>query len=81
MVDAAKTLPSVTTGGLATVAVRVPDHALLRRFLAELRTPLTATSANRAGEAPLLEPSAVAELLELLERGEPDLGLVVLEQF
>lgn len=34
----------------ASAAVRVPDHALLRALLRELG-PLTATSANRSGEA------------------------------
>jgi L-threonylcarbamoyladenylate synthase len=48
--------------GEPTLAVRIPDHALLLRLLRALG-PLTATSANRSGEPPLLEPGAVEELL------------------
>ncbi len=57
-------LPSrrVLPAGDTTVAVRVPDAPLLRSLL--LRTgPLTATSANRSGEAPEVDPVAVAALL------------------
>lgn len=58
--------------GDATLAVRVPDAPLLRSLL--LRTgPLTATSANRSGEAPAVDPAAVAtafgERLDLLFDG------------
>jgi L-threonylcarbamoyladenylate synthase len=40
--------------GRHELAVRVPDHEVLRLLLRRLRRPLTATSANRSGEAPLL---------------------------
>ena len=52
--------------GERTVAVRVPDHPLLRRLLAAAG-PLTATSANPSGEPPLLDPEAVAALLDRLD--------------
>jgi L-threonylcarbamoyladenylate synthase len=45
-----------------TVAVRVPDHALLRALLARVG-PLTATSANRSGVSPCVTPAAVAAAL------------------
>lgn len=45
-----------------TVAVRIPAHDGLRALLAELG-PLTATSANLSGEAPVLDPAEVADLL------------------
>ena len=45
-----------------TVAVRVPDHALLRALLARVG-PLTATSANRSGVPPCATPAAVAAAL------------------
>jgi L-threonylcarbamoyladenylate synthase len=38
-------------GGRATIGVRVPDHPVARE-LARLVGPITATSANRHGEAP-----------------------------
>jgi L-threonylcarbamoyladenylate synthase len=42
-------LPTETTGGLATVAVRVPDHPVARALIAAVGTPLAAPSANRSG--------------------------------
>lgn len=53
-------LPAGAGGG--TVAVRVPAHDGLRRLLAALG-PLTATSANAAGEPPALDLEALAPLL------------------
>jgi L-threonylcarbamoyladenylate synthase len=50
--------------GEGTLAVRVPEHAGLRRLLAALGHGLTATSANRAGEPPLTDPVEVAVWLE-----------------
>jgi L-threonylcarbamoyladenylate synthase len=55
--------PLPAAAGADTVAVRVPGHARLRGLLAELGTGLTATSANRSGEPPELEPRQVASLL------------------
>ena len=55
--------PLPASAGERTIAVRIPDHAELRALLRALDTPLTATSANRSGEPPLLAPLAVAELL------------------
>lgn len=52
----------VRTGG--TVAVRVPDHGLLRRLLAALDRPLYSTSVNRAGSPPI---TTVAEMRRELE--------------
>lgn len=54
-------LPAALGG--STLAVRVPGHPRLRRLLAALGTPLTATSANRSGGTPALEPAAAAALL------------------
>jgi L-threonylcarbamoyladenylate synthase len=42
-------LPRVTTGGLDTVAVRIPDHPVARRVLAACGLPIAAPSANRSG--------------------------------
>lgn len=40
--------PAVTAG-LPTIAVRMPDHPVMRRLLEELGLPLAAPSANRSG--------------------------------
>ena len=42
-------LPAVTTGGLDTVAVRMPAHSMARAFLAACDTPVAAPSANVSG--------------------------------
>ena len=55
--------PLPASSGEAALAVRVPGHDGLRRLLGELGHGLTATSANRSGEAPVLDPAGVAELL------------------
>lgn len=61
VLPAAAGLPAAAPDG--TVAVRIPGHAGLRRLLAELGRPLTATSANRSGEPPVLTPEEAARLL------------------
>jgi L-threonylcarbamoyladenylate synthase len=57
------TAPLAAAAGEPSVAVRVPAHPLLRRLLAALGRPLTATSANLAGDPAILDPTAAAELL------------------
>jgi L-threonylcarbamoyladenylate synthase len=42
-------LPRVVTGGLDTVAVRVPDHPVATALLRGLAAPVAAPSANRSG--------------------------------
>jgi len=55
--------PLPASAGARALAVRVPDHAGLRGLLAELGHGLTATSANRSGAEPILDPAGAAELL------------------
>ena len=55
--------PLPAAAGEPTLAVRIPGHDGLRRLLAELGHGLTATSANRSGGAPVLDPEAAARLL------------------
>jgi L-threonylcarbamoyladenylate synthase len=55
--------PLPAAAGEPGLAVRVPAHDGLRRLLAALGHGLTATSANRSGEPPVLEPAVAAELL------------------
>lgn len=49
VVDAAEGLPKETTGGLATVAVRMPDHQTALALLHRAGVPVAAPSANRSG--------------------------------
>ena len=52
-------LPELVTGGLETVAVRMPDHPIPLALSRELGGPITGTSANRSGEADLLTLEAL----------------------
>ena len=61
--------PLPAAAGEPTLAVRIPAHDGLRRLLAGLGHGLTATSANRSGEPPILDPEGVAELLAGLDSG------------
>jgi L-threonylcarbamoyladenylate synthase len=54
---------SAALSGGDTVALRVPDHDLLRQVIAELDAPLTATSANRSGGP---DPVTAEEVLRQL---------------
>ena len=54
--------PAAAAGG-RTVAVRIPDEPRLRELLRALGHGLTATSANRSGGEPILDPAEAADLL------------------
>lgn len=49
VLEADPAVPTVTTGGLATVAVRVPSHPVALALLRRAAIPLAAPSANRSG--------------------------------
>lgn len=51
--------PLPASAGRPSLAVRVPANAGLRNLLSQLGFALTATSANRSGEAPLLTAAEV----------------------
>jgi L-threonylcarbamoyladenylate synthase len=53
--------------GTGTLAIRIPGHPQLVDLLSRLGHGLTATSANRSGGEPVLDPLQAAELLA----GEP----------
>jgi L-threonylcarbamoyladenylate synthase len=54
--------PAAAAGG-CSLAVRIPGHPRLLALLARLGHGLTATSANRSGGEPVLDPREAAELL------------------
>lgn len=56
-------LPKVTTGGLSSVAVRVPGHQVARALIAAAGCPLAAPSANPSG---LLSPTKAEHVAEPL---------------
>src|SRR5262249_51850540 len=51
------------TGGLDTVGIRVPAHAVTTALCAACAMPLTATSANLTGEPPTGDPDDVVRAL------------------
>jgi L-threonylcarbamoyladenylate synthase len=59
-------LPAIASAALAggqTIAVRVPNHPLARTLAARFGFAITATSANRSGQPPVVTPDAVARAL------------------
>ncbi len=72
-------VPAVTTGGGATVAVRLPDHPVARALILAVGRPLAAPSANPSGAPP---PRTGAEVMAglqgrfdlLLDAGPTPLG-------
>lgn len=56
-------LAPAVTAGLPTVALRIPDHPITRRLLAELDLPMAAPSANRSGSVSPTEPAHVVASL------------------
>ena len=59
----APTVPDVVTAGGETVAVRLPDHDLVRELIRRLGAPLAATSANIHGQPPPVTAEEVAAQL------------------
>ena len=56
-------LAPAVTAGLPTVALRVPDHAVAHRLLAETGLPLAAPSANQSGSVSPTTPGHVVASL------------------
>lgn len=57
-------IPSIATGGLDTIGVRMPAHPLAQALIRASGTPLVAPSANRSGRPSPTTWSAVAEDLD-----------------
>jgi L-threonylcarbamoyladenylate synthase len=80
VLDAAADLPVVTTGGLSTVAVRVPGHPVARAVIEAAGVPVAAPSANRSGRpSPTTAEHVAADLGDridvLVDAGPTGLGL------
>jgi L-threonylcarbamoyladenylate synthase len=63
VVRAPDRLPADVTGGLDTVGVRVPAHAVTTALCGRCGVPLTATSANLTGDPPTDDPDSVVRAL------------------
>ncbi len=71
-------VPQVVTAGSPAVAVRIPDHALVRQICRQLGAPLAATSANLHGRPSPLTAAEVGSMLRgrlpLILDGGPTAG-------
>jgi L-threonylcarbamoyladenylate synthase len=73
-------LPAELTGGLDTIAVRVPDHPVAQALIQAAERPLAAPSANLSGGP---SPTTAAHVLHdldgriplILDGGETDIGI------
>lgn len=52
-------LPAVVTGGLSTIALRWPLHNWLNKLITLVDQPIISTSANLAGQPPVINLTAV----------------------
>jgi L-threonylcarbamoyladenylate synthase len=73
-------LPRLLTGGTGTIGVRQPRQSLTCRLITALGHPITGTSANQAGQRPLVRAEEVArefgnQLELILEAGPCPGGL------
>ena len=73
-------IPGLVSGGLDTIALRVPDHQVPRAIARELGVPITGTSANRSGRRSLTTAMAMRdefgdELDLVVEGGDDPTGL------
>ncbi len=73
-------VPKETTGGLDTVAVRMPSHPAAQRFIRAAGVPVAAPSANRSGRPSTTTAAHVKEDLDgcidmILDGGPSDIGL------
>ena len=73
-------VPKETTGGLDTVAVRMPSHPAAQKFIRAAGVPVAAPSANRSGRPSTTTAAHVKEDLDgcidmILDGGPSDIGL------
>jgi len=66
-----KNLPNELTGGLDSLAVRLPDSEFLVKIISRVGFPLVSTSLNKTGEPPLGNVKNLEKYFELL----PDLAI------
>lgn len=80
IMEKSETVPGETTGGLATVAVRMPSHPIALTFIEAAGGYVAAPSANRSGRPSPTVADYVVEDLDgriemILDGGDVELGL------
>ncbi len=73
-------IPKETTGGLDTVAIRMPSHPIAKRLIEEAGLPIAAPSANASGRPSTTKAEHVIEDLDgridmIIDGGSSDIGL------
>lgn len=73
-------IPKETTGGLDTVAIRMPSHPIAHRLIVESGLPIAAPSANASGRPSTTKAEHVIEDLDgridmIIDGGSSDIGL------
>jgi len=73
-------IPNITTGGLDTVGVRIPDHPIALGLIRSAGVPIAAPSANRSGRVSPTEASHVYEDMQgripmILDGGKTRVGI------
>lgn len=73
-------IPKETTGGLDTVAIRMPSHPIARQLIIEAGLPIAAPSANASGRPSTTKAQHVIEDLDgridmIIDGGSADIGL------
>lgn len=74
------TVPFTTTGGLHTVAIRMPNHPVARELILQSGVPIAAPSANRSGRPSPTEARHVLEDMDgripmILDGGRVGIGI------
>lgn len=64
VLHASSRMPEALLGSHRTIGVRLPDHAWLRGLVKTAGFPITATSANIAGEAEISDPSRAIQVFQ-----------------
>ncbi len=80
VLKASSIVPRVTTGGLDTIAIRMPSHKVALALIREARTPVAAPSANLAGRpSPTIAEHVIQDLYGridvILDAGPTNIGV------
>lgn len=73
-------VPDIITGGLDTVAIRMPDHPIALELIEQSETPIAAPSANTSGRpSPTKASHVIEDLMEkieiIIDGGQTGVGL------
>ena len=80
ILEKSEAVPKETTGGLDTVAVRMPSHPIANRLIKNAGIPIAAPSANASGRPSTTKAEHVIEDLDgkidmIIDGGSSDIGL------